>query len=106
MEKTKRYFNAYLVNDDNEETKIHLGKFSGKVPKQVAGKAYSVAIKKYEQTECFTVKLCIREIINGCDDKSYYYNASKIKLPCPEIIELPNGKTIEYHYKNEIIKCS
>ena len=104
---TRRTFTAHIVTiENNVEVKTPLGKFIGKVPKQAASKACSVAMRNREATGVNTiVKICIQETTKGSRHKIYYYDCSREKLACPQVIQLSNGKTINYQYNNTVKLC-
>ena len=85
------------------------GRYSGKKPKQAANKAYSSIVrKKGIKGGGPSIRFTIKECTRGSKQKTYAYDANRIKLDNPVQVPIKgseDGKVIVYNYSNKLSKA-
>ena len=110
----KRFFKCIMIDTDGNP--ICTGRYSGKKPKQAAGKACTRIFKQYEDDEIpekiiFGMHECTR---SSKKKKKYFYSGSRINLgDKPQTVPIKKvdpetGKNvvIKYYYSNDVKKLT
>lgn len=96
---------------DPKTGKSH-GRYTGETPKQAASKGYTKLVQKLKAKKKPIPKqttIYLRESTRNGNKKIYGYQASRIKLDEPQLLEIKDKitgkmKPITYHYRNKIKK--
>jgi len=108
--------NDNLVNDYHNPRRRYFkistqdgfeGRYTGKCPRQAAGKAFTQMIKKRDKDERNnTIQFSIIECTRGSKKKTYKYSGKRIELAAPIVLHGVNRhNNIGFKFINEIYKA-
>jgi hypothetical protein len=108
VKSSHRFFRCVFKNTDGDI--VHVGRYSGKKPKQAARKALTGIVKKNELGVGERVIFLIQECTRGSKKKKYSYVGAQVNLPNPITVTIrkKDGQQSEIVYTkdNEVKKIS
>jgi hypothetical protein len=98
LDKNTRYF--AVIYEDSEGDVIKHGRFTGRIPRQAALKAFSSIVRDYKENgnKIDVAKFGLVEVTRNSKHKTYYYSGKRNTLDKPLKVQAGGNKIVFKHY--------